>query len=395
MSHVDDGTLHALVDDELDDTERASIEAHLATCGDCAKRFAEATAMARQVASLLGALDEVPAPVRIQPAAPRVADVGTAPTVARVTPIGRRFVTLRRVALAASVLLVAGVSYQVGQRRPAVTDGSSEAAPTSATAPPQTTLASGAAAPVETIVTRAGPVAPDARVEPRRTAVRVAAVPVASDRGDAIVTARVPTPVVAMAPRAEPLTAPPPAPSVAELTQQKAAAERQAVQASEASLDRAVQATGGQVAQRRTVTADAQDQQRAAPSSDVARAYQRAREVAPSAASANVVAAEPASLGFASPVAPGALAGYRATDEVLKPAVVRRRYVAADGTTLLLTIAPSSTDVAKPTAKASPEFTVSTVNGRSTVRWQVPGLSYELQGALSPDSLVKLATLLR
>jgi hypothetical protein len=80
------------------------------------------------------------------------------------------------------------------------------------------------------------------------------------------------------------------------------------------------------------------------------------------------------------------------------PLVTRRRYVAVDGTTLLLVIAPSKADEAKPAsaaAKAAPEFIVSTAKGRSTVRWQMGGLSYELQGALTPDSLVKLATLLK
>ncbi|HYW51101.1 MAG TPA: zf-HC2 domain-containing protein, partial [Gemmatimonadaceae bacterium] len=117
MSHVDDGTLHALVDDQLEPRERATVEAHLAACGECARRFAEAMAMARQVTTLLGALDEMPVRVTVAPPAPHVE--ATTSDVARateVTPIRSRLLTMRRVAIAASVLLVASVSYEVGRR---------------------------------------------------------------------------------------------------------------------------------------------------------------------------------------------------------------------------------------------------------------------------------------
>ena len=85
MSHVDEGTLHALVDDALPPDERDAVQAHLASCGECARRFAEATAMARQVMTLLGALDEAPAaPVRVAPPSPVRAEAGTAgDTIAR------------------------------------------------------------------------------------------------------------------------------------------------------------------------------------------------------------------------------------------------------------------------------------------------------------------------
>ena len=119
MSHVDEGTLHALVDNALDADERRDVEAHLASCGECARRFAEATAMARQVTTLLGALDDVGGAIRIvaPSGTPLVADgVTGVPREMSVTPIRRAKFTLRRVAIAASVLLVAGVSYEVGQR---------------------------------------------------------------------------------------------------------------------------------------------------------------------------------------------------------------------------------------------------------------------------------------
>lgn len=379
MSHVDDGALHALVDDELDAVERAAVEAHLAACGDCARRFAEATAMARQVVSLLGALDDVSAPVRIAPAMSR----GAAVAPPRVTPIARRVVTLRRVALAASVLLVAGVSYEVGQRRDAASVATIEAARSPAAFEAPTSAPSVTIVTVDSI---AAPAAPTVRVAPTGGAPLM--------RHDVIVAARPTAPSAAPVSVAPPITPTPPAPSVAELSRQKAVAELQSVLGADSAADRAAQGVAGQVASRRATAADAQEQQqqRAVASQAFSRGEQRSRNAAP-AADAN--AAAPEALGRVTATAPGALAGYRATDERLKSAVVRRRYVATDGTTLVLLIAPSTSEVPKPTAKASPEFTVSTLNGRSIVRWQVPGLTYELQGALPPDSLVKLATQLK
>ena len=384
MSHVDDGALHALVDDELDAVERAAVEAHLAACGDCARRFAEATAMARQVVSLLGALDDVSAPVRIAPAMSR----GAAVAPPRLTPIARRVVTLRRVAIAASVLLVAGVSYEVGQRRDAASVATAEAARTPAAFESPTSAPSVTTVTVDSI---AAPAAPTLRVAPSGGASLM--------RHDAIVVARPTAPSAAPVSLAPPITPPitptPPAPSVAELSRQKAVAELQSVVVADSAADRAAQGAAGQVASRRATAADAQEQQqqqRAVASQAFSRGEQRSRNAAPAT---DLGAAAPEAIGRVTATAPGALAGYRATDELLKSAVVRRRYVATDGTILVLLIAPSISEVPKPNAKASPEFTVSTLNGRSTVRWQVAGLTYELQGALPPDSLVKLATQLK
>ena len=46
-------------------------------------------------------------------------------------------------------------------------------------------------------------------------------------------------------------------------------------------------------------------------------------------------------------------------------------------------------------ARFYPQFTVTALEGRSIVRWHARGMDYELQGALPPDSLVKLATQLK
>jgi cell envelope opacity-associated protein A len=145
--------------------------------------------------------------------------------------------------------------------------------------------------------------------------------------------------------------------------------------------------------------------QRATPRRAMAEASSMARRAAPAPTPTDEMSSPPAEqhVGGAaanSVVRPAsrALAGYQAVEEVTMPLVTRRRYVAVNGTTLLLVIAPAKADEAKPAsaaAKAAPEFLVSTAKGRSTVRWQSGGLSYELQGALTPDSLVKLATLLK
>jgi len=304
MSHVDDGTLHELVDDELDATARAAAEAHLASCGDCTRRFAEATAMARQVQTLLGTLDVLPAPVRIVAPTP-VRPVALA--TATVTSMQRRIRTLRRVALAASALVVAGISYRVGVSR---TTGDVATARESAPA-----VASSAQQPV---------LMPSAGVAAAESIERSSA------------------PTVRIAPRV------------------------------------------GSSAESEVVAGTA------SPAVDVVASPLSALLTAPVDAASRVSAEEAAMRPAAS-----TLTGYQAIEEVALPSVTRRRYIAADGTALVLVIAPTTAAEVKPDATAVQEFTVSTAQGRSTVRWQLSGMSYELQGALAPDSLKKLATQLK
>jgi anti-sigma factor RsiW len=327
MSHVDEGTLHALVDDALAPAARASVEAHLAVCGDCARHFADATAMARQVHTLLGALDDVRAPLRVEPAVP----AGSA------TPGPHRMRTLRRLALAASVLVVAGISYRVGVNR---------------TLSPASDDAATVTAAVEMDSPEAMPSVVDA-------APKAIALPSA--------------PTVRVAPRAGQV------------------AGRVAPQATPQAPDRVAPQQTQEATPRRAMAEASSMSRRAAP--------------APTAIATDEMSSPPAGqqLGGAAAnrvvrPASSVLTGYQSVEDVTMPLVTRRRYVAVDGTTLLLVIAPSKADEAKPTsvaAKAAPEFLVSTAKGRSTVRWQMGGLSYELQGALAPDSLVKLATLLK
>ena len=90
MSHLDEGTLHALLDGELETTEVAEIQAHLGSCSACGLRL-------REVKEFLGEADRLIASVELgaQPvaAAPSVATADAAP---RHEPIARPEAPARR-----------------------------------------------------------------------------------------------------------------------------------------------------------------------------------------------------------------------------------------------------------------------------------------------------------
>jgi hypothetical protein len=403
MSHVDDGQLHALVDNELDETERTAVEAHLASCGDCAKRFADATAMARQTMSLLAMLDESPARVVITPPA-REVDAPVLPSDARVI-VRKTFFTARRIAIAASLLLVASVSYQVG-RRGDVVSAPAASKPMAAAAP--------AARPMNTAVSVVD-AAPDSFVAAAAPSVRQT--PRGGPRADAAEDAATPAPAAPASPArlapvplaAVPMQAPIVTSSEAADVSRRASAE------SEAMADRA----GGQrVEPRAEQRGDQRGEQsqnrersdrRSARDADGAGAQsvgatQRASQSvaqsaepapAPAAARAAAVSAAPATSSFAEMSKAAQLAGYTAVENDVLPSVTRRRYVSATGTPLLLVIVQAPADPKKVRAGAPPEYVVTTTNGRSVVRWSNRGLEYELQGPLTADSLVKLAVQLR
>jgi anti-sigma factor RsiW len=94
MAHVDDGTLNALLDGELDGAEAAEVRAHLAGCTECAARFQDAQRFLDEAAELLGVLapaapEARPADVRPAepPASPQPGPAGVAPLVP-VAPAG-------------------------------------------------------------------------------------------------------------------------------------------------------------------------------------------------------------------------------------------------------------------------------------------------------------------
>ena len=388
MSHVDEGTLHALVDDALDAKERLEVEAHLASCGECARRFAEATAMARQVTTLLGALDEVGGSVRIvaptlSPAASSVAD-----QTKHITPSRGRFVTLRRLAIAASVLVVAGVSYQVGQRgdrarRESVVFVSARAPAKSA---PMIATPSVVDVPADSFVARP---APSVRQRPGggpRTEAGMAS----ADRVDNAAKKASAEASSAIAPAA-PLAIARPLPAVARAVVRDSAAERRRdAQSSADALDR-VQVQEQVRAPQSASRSDRGEPSRQSQARLGAVTVSGASTTAPSqSANAGGVSSKPS----APKLVP--LAGYTTTEEESVSGVTRRRYVSSSGTPLLLLITQPLPEVkAQQSQEATPEFTVSTANGRSTVRWHARGLDYQLQAPLAPDSLMKLATQLK
>lgn len=92
MSHPDDGTIESLLDGELDAAERARVETHVASCGACAARVAEARAFRMEADRLVEVL-----------AVPPSSAAGRAPR-------GRRAV-LRTLAWAASIVMAVAVGY--------------------------------------------------------------------------------------------------------------------------------------------------------------------------------------------------------------------------------------------------------------------------------------------
>jgi len=63
MQHLDEGTIHAWLDGELDAEEAARVEQHAAACAECAAAIAEARGLAAGASRILASLDNVPAGV--------------------------------------------------------------------------------------------------------------------------------------------------------------------------------------------------------------------------------------------------------------------------------------------------------------------------------------------
>jgi chemotaxis protein histidine kinase CheA len=69
MSHLDEGTLHALLDGELDVTEAREVQSHLGTCVACGSRLQEVKQFLAEADRLVGAL-EMPAGATAPPSPP-------------------------------------------------------------------------------------------------------------------------------------------------------------------------------------------------------------------------------------------------------------------------------------------------------------------------------------
>jgi len=63
MQHLDEGTIHAWLDGALPSAEAAHVEAHAASCAECAARIAEARGLIAGSSRIVASLDIVPAKV--------------------------------------------------------------------------------------------------------------------------------------------------------------------------------------------------------------------------------------------------------------------------------------------------------------------------------------------
>ena len=63
MSHIDEGTIHALLDGALDAERARAVDDHVRGCAQCAAAVAEARGLMAASSRILGALDDVPANV--------------------------------------------------------------------------------------------------------------------------------------------------------------------------------------------------------------------------------------------------------------------------------------------------------------------------------------------
>jgi putative zinc finger protein len=95
MPHLDEGTLHALLDGELEGTEVMEIQAHLGGCASCGSRFKDIREFMAEADRLLGSVDLPSSPSRAAPAPPTPSvTAAEAPRPAREAPA--RALTPRR-----------------------------------------------------------------------------------------------------------------------------------------------------------------------------------------------------------------------------------------------------------------------------------------------------------
>ena len=139
MSHLDEGTLHAMLDGELENTEMMEIQAHLGSCSACGLRLREVKEYLAEADRLIASVE--PAPATASAAPPASAERPAAGATRRPPPprsepdswvppgtdpillipdnetaADRRSRMLRRLGKAAAVLLVVGGGY-LGVRR--------------------------------------------------------------------------------------------------------------------------------------------------------------------------------------------------------------------------------------------------------------------------------------
>jgi hypothetical protein len=117
MQHLDEGTIHAWLDDALAGDEASAVAQHVAACGDCASLVAEARGMVVAAGNIVAALDDVRGGV-IPSSPPTRAIAGQ---TSRTSLWRRLHFTPTRAALAATVLIAVGSVLTV--RRAGQPDG--------------------------------------------------------------------------------------------------------------------------------------------------------------------------------------------------------------------------------------------------------------------------------
>ena len=85
MSHLDEGTLHALLDGELETTEVAEIQAHLGSCSACGLRLREAKEFLGEAERMVATVD--PGPGLRPPVLPPMAEASAAPSPRAEPPV--------------------------------------------------------------------------------------------------------------------------------------------------------------------------------------------------------------------------------------------------------------------------------------------------------------------
>ena len=121
MQHLDEGTIHAWLDDQLPPDEAKAVEAHVAECRQCADAVAEARGLIAASSRILMSLDGVPRDVVPVPAESRMDPQQTADAPVVVAPLApqrahqrahqraqRRWLSGPSLAAAATILVAAG-----------------------------------------------------------------------------------------------------------------------------------------------------------------------------------------------------------------------------------------------------------------------------------------------
>lgn len=173
MEHIEEGTIHAWLDDALASDEAARVEQHVRECAVCSAAVAEARGLIAASTRILSALDDVPGGVVPR----RVEDDGT-PMLARApvkavevaaeqakgagaAPVRRRRPWWQRpqFAAAAGIAFVAVALSVVWQRSPqrTVSDFARESASEPSAAPPTDAPTSAAPAPAADVLPNASP----------------------------------------------------------------------------------------------------------------------------------------------------------------------------------------------------------------------------------------------